>query len=421
MSQASPNDPRLATVRSLVAERLTESAGLSGPLVRLPTQFKSDVSARTGLLVRLASSRMFTRGGRSGALRSAQRRSGQAFRMDVKQKVIVKALVSRHYGRGSERGAALQAHLVYISRTSAGRGGQPPVLFDRDSDGPDAARVVHTWSSDRHHFRFIISPEHGDRIADLQGYVRDVLGRVAADLGEPDLSWVGACHYDTDQPHAHVLIRGRRADGRDLVIARDYVAYGFRARTQEVAQERLGDLSRLDAEKRIWRETQADRFTGFDRRLLAAADDRFWVEAGWERRDAWSALTRGRLLHLEALGLASRSGQGFILPADLRNRLTALQVGKDLQRTLAEHRMHAGARAGLAPPGLLTGEIVRRGSHDELGSSPFVIVRDRSGVDHYCRLRSGSEAPAVGRAANITVHDVGVGTLSIDRRRGLSL
>ena len=48
---------------------------------------------------------------------------------------------------------------------------------------------------------------------------------------------------------------GRRAEGRDLVIPRDYVADGFRARAQEAAQERLGDLSRLDAERRIWRET----------------------------------------------------------------------------------------------------------------------------------------------------------------------
>jgi hypothetical protein len=50
--------------------------------------------------------------------------------------------------------------------------------------------------------------------------------------------------------------------GRDLVIPRDYVGHGFRARAQEGAQELLGDLSRGDAEQRIWRETQADRFTG---------------------------------------------------------------------------------------------------------------------------------------------------------------
>ena len=34
------------------------------------------------------------------------------------------------------------------------------------------------------------------------------------------------------------------------MIPRDYIGYGFRARAQEVAQERLGDLSRQDAERR---------------------------------------------------------------------------------------------------------------------------------------------------------------------------
>src|SRR5690606_5809945 len=131
----------------------------------------------------------------------------------------------------------------------------------------------------------------GDRIDDLQGYVREVMGRVSADLGEPDLTWIATCHYDTDQPHAHVLVRGRRGDGRDLVIPRDYIGYGFRARAQEAAQERLGDLSRVEAEKRIWKETQADRFTGFDRRLLAVVEADGLVADGVGAHDAWAGLT----------------------------------------------------------------------------------------------------------------------------------
>jgi hypothetical protein len=47
-----------------------------------------------------------------------------------------------------------------------------------------------------------------------------------------------------------------------------------------VAHERLGDLSRADAERRIWRETQADRFTRFDRRLLDGADEDRLVDDG---------------------------------------------------------------------------------------------------------------------------------------------
>lgn len=108
-----------------------------------------------------------------------------------------------------------------------------------------------------------------------------------------------------------MLVCGKRASGKDLVIPRDYIGYGFRARAQEVAHELLGDLSRAEAERRIWRETQADRFTGFDRRLLAAADEERLVEDGVGVGDAWAALTRGRLRHLETIGLATREGRNI--------------------------------------------------------------------------------------------------------------
>ena len=244
------------------------------------------------MLRRLAASRMFALGDRSGVLRAAQNRSGRVFRLDVRQRVIVKALVSRHAGRGAERATALGKHAAYLGRAGAGAEGRRPEFFDAGSDGLEAVAGTSSWSADRHHFRFIISPEHGERL-ELKGYVREVMGRVSADLGEPDLTWIATCHYDTDQPHAHVLVRGRRADGRDLVIPRDYIAYGVRARAQEVAQERLGDLSRVEAERRIWKETEADRFTGFDRRLVAEADEGGRVDDGVGATDAWAALTRG--------------------------------------------------------------------------------------------------------------------------------
>src|SRR5690606_26506142 len=233
---------------------------------------------------------------------------------------------SRHVGKGAVRAGALASHVAYLGRPGAGADGGRPGFFERTNDDVEASLVTRGWSGDRHHFRFIISPEHGDRIADLRGYVREVMDRVSADLGEPDLRWAATCHYDTDQPHAHVLVRGRRADGRDLVIPRAYMGYGFRARAQEVAQERLGDLSRVEAERRVWKETQADRFTGLDRRLLAAADADGMVDDGAGGTGAWAALSRGRLRHLEELGLAMRAGRRYRLDPEMEMRLRTLQV-----------------------------------------------------------------------------------------------
>lgn len=382
-------------IREAIQSRLSAVAGQDPEAVqvRLPLSLKPDrVNVRTGLLRRLASSRAFALGDRSGVLRAAQRRSGRAFRLDVRQRVIVKALVSRHIGKGAERAAALAAHVSYLGRSGAGVEGVRPEFFDREADGVGPTVETAGWSEDRHHFRFIISPEHGDRIDDLKGYVREVMRRVSADLGEPNLTWVATCHYDTDQPHAHVLVRGRRGDGRDLVIPRDYMGYGFRARAQEAAQERLGDLSRVEAERRIWRETQADRFTNFDRRLLAAADGEGLVDDGVGASDAWAALTRGRLRHLEGLGLAARMGRRYRLAGDMETKLRTLQARRDIIRTLNQRRLE-GAR-DVRPLGAerVQGVVVKTGFHDEAGAAPFVVVRDAGGVEHYARMRTGETA-----------------------------
>ncbi|WP_156467227.1 DUF3363 domain-containing protein [Phenylobacterium sp. CCH12-B4] len=353
------------------------------------------------MMQRLAASRLFAFGDRSGVLSAAQRRSGRAFRLDVRQRVIVKALVSRHAGHGAVRRAALAAHVAYLGRSGAGLAERPPEFFDRSQEVIDPAAATLPWGEDRHHFRFIVSPEHGERISDLRGYIREVMRRVADDLGEPGLTWIATCHYDTGHPHAHVLIRGRRGSGRDLVMPRDYVGFGFRARAQEVAQEQLGDLTRAEAERRVWRETQADRFTGLDRRLLQAADSDLCVDDGVGVNDAWSALTRGRLRRLEALGLAERVGERYRLDAELQPKLRSLQLRQDIIRTLHQRRLDSGREPKVLDDRPVRGRVVARGHHDELGGAAWVIVRDPQGQEHYARLKLGQSAPALGRGIEL--------------------
>ena len=407
-------------IREAIEDRLAAGAahGVDGVQVRLPLSLKTDrVPVRTGMFQRLAASRQFALGDRSGVLRAAQGRSGRAFRMDVRQRVIVKALVSRHVGKAATRAGALAAHVAYLGRSGAGAEGARPDFFGRMDDGVEAALETRGWSGDRHHFRFIISPEHGDRIADLRGYVREVMARVSADLGEPDLRWVATCHYDTDQPHAHVLVRGRRADGRDLVIPRDYMGYGFRARAQEVAQERLGDLSRVEAERRVWKETQADRFTGLDRRLLAAADAGGMVDDGTGGTGAWAALSRGRLRHLEGLGLAVRTGRRYRLEPEMEIELRTLQVRRDIIRTMNQRRLEGAREVRLLGRDKVVGVVVKTGFHDEVGAAPWVVVRDAQGVEHYGRLKVGGQALAVGDA--VALAPVGQGMAVVMKGRSL--
>ena len=383
--------------------------------VHLPLALKTErMTVRNGMMKRLASSRAFALGDRSGVLRAAQNRSGRAFRLDLRQRVIVKALVSRHVGKGADRAAPLAKHVIYLGRSGAGADGERPAFFDQVREGIRPQVETEGWSEDRHHFRFIISPEHGERL-DLKSYVQAIMGRVSADIGEPDLKWVATCHYDTDQSHAHVLVRGRRGDGRDLVIPRDYVGYGFRARAQEVAQERLGDLSQIEAERRIWKDTEADRFTGFDRRLLAASDAAGMVGDGVGVSDAWAALTRGRLRHLEGLGLAERVGRRYRLDDEMEVKLRTLQMRRDVIRTLNQRRLQGARDVRPLARERVRGRVVALGFHDEAGASPWVVVRDREGMEHYARLRPGTAAMREGQTVGLAPGETGLASIVTGR------
>src|SRR3546814_8841890 len=64
---------------------------------------------------------------------------------------------------------------------------------------------------------------------DLRAFTRELMADAQRDLGT-SLDWVAVDHWNTDNPHVHVLVRGRADDGGDLVISRNYVREGFRSR-----------------------------------------------------------------------------------------------------------------------------------------------------------------------------------------------
>jgi ribosomal protein S19E (S16A) len=139
---------------------------------------------------------------------------------------------------------------------------------------------------------------------------------------------VGVCHYDTDQPHAHIVVRGKRANGRDLVIPRRYIAYGMRARAQERATAVLGEISRTQAEKDLFARTMSDRWTDIDAKLTRVAQHNGGIFPNHEldRTDTYGAVMRGRARHLEALGLATKTSDGLVLASDMRKKLDSLAV-----------------------------------------------------------------------------------------------
>ena len=105
----------------------------------------------------------------------------------------------------------------------------------------------------------------------MTSYIREVMRRVERDL-DTKLQWIAVNHHNTDNPHAHVLLRGKqRADGADLVIPRQYISYGIRDRASDVATELLGERSAQEVQAAKSKEVEAERFTSLDRMIERAS------------------------------------------------------------------------------------------------------------------------------------------------------
>ena len=119
-------------------------------------------------------------------------------------------------------------------------------------------------------------------------------------------------HWNTDNPHVHVLVRGRADDGQDLVISRDYISRGFRDRAAERVTLELGPRSEQEIRSALEKEVEAERWTSLDRALRNIADDGGGVadlRPGAPDEDPeLRRLMLGRAAKLERLGLAEQVG-----------------------------------------------------------------------------------------------------------------
>jgi type IV secretory pathway VirD2 relaxase len=71
-------------------------------------------------------------------------------------------------------------------------------------------------------------------------------------------------HYNTDELHAHILLRGKREDGRDLVLPRPYIRHQMRQTAQELATRRLGPRTLEQANEATRKQVHAQRYTSLD-------------------------------------------------------------------------------------------------------------------------------------------------------------
>jgi len=314
------------------------------------------------------------------------------------RRVLVKTRIVRHRG-ARFRSASLATHAAYLKRDGVSRSGEPARMFDAKGDEADDRAFAERCGDDRHHFRFIVSPENAGDLADLRATTRDLMNQMERDLGTK-LDWVAVDHWNTDNPHVHILVRGQGDDGADLVISRDYLTRGLRARAEALVELELGPRTELQIRAGLERDVQADRFTGLDRALRSLADETAGavdLRPGGSN-DADPSMTRlmiGRAAKLEQLGLAEPLGPAqWQLKPDLEERLRDLGMRGDtiktMHRALARGGVDRGADVSIhldaeAPP--IVGRLVERGLQDELTGSAYAVIDGVDGRAHHVRFR----------------------------------
>lgn len=319
-----------------------------------------------------------------------QRQSGSQFH----RRVIVKVSIVKMDGRGA---GAQRLHLKYIERDSAAREAEPGSLYSERGHEVEAKDFIESGKDDRHQFRVIVSPEDAADLADLKSFTRDLVKQMEADLGTK-LDWVAADHYDTGQPHTHVVIRGKRDDGTDLVMPKDYVSKGIRQRAQELVTIELGPVKEIEGRTRIARMVGQHRLIQLDRALLRQATDGVVdISEPAKKGQSWrKTLDRARLKSLEKMGLAEPLGKGrWRLHGNAEQTLKQMGERGDIIKTM--HRAMEGPDRrlidgmSLYDPGAdnakhITGRILAQGIGDDVTDRAYLVVDGVDGKSRYVNI-----------------------------------
>ena len=318
------------------------------------------------------------------------------------RRVVVKARIARHQGRAF-RSAPMSAHLSYLKREGVTRDGEKARMFDAGSDRADDATFADRSKDDRHHFRFIVSPEDAGEMTDLKAFTRDLARQMEADLGTR-LDWVAVDHWNTGNPHVHLLVRGVDRDGKDLVISRDYISHGLRSRAEELVSIELGPKPERDVRSALEREVDAERWTRLDVEIRIAADETGHIDLRPGSPGAGDAESRrlmiGRLQKLERMGLATPAGPGeWMVGLEAERSLRDLGLRGDIIKTMHRAFTEQGHDRGIGDYVIETGtaaspiigRLVDKGLHDELTGEAYAVIDGTDGRAHHVRFR-GVEA-----------------------------
>ena len=344
-----------------------------------------------------------------GGPKMQPRRSGGRSAAKLGRGHVAAQTAGRHLGAGARRvvikaryvvlkqaGArSVETHLRYVEREGVDRDGGKGHAYGPTTDNADLGEFEERGRGDRHQFRFIVSPEDAQQLEDLRGYTRHLMTRMEGDLGS-SLDWVAVDHWNTDNPHTHIVLRGRDQTGHDLIIARDYIAHGMRLRACELATKWLGPRTEREIREGLLREVDQERWTTLDRGLQQQARAGVVELTAGDAARQPRTLLIGRMQRLTAMGLAEPDGiNRWRLRPDIEPTLRAMGERGDIVRTMQRALGSQQREMTVFTPGetaqTVIGRVVGKGLADELQERGYLVLDGIDGRAHYVALPAGAE------------------------------
>jgi len=346
---------------------------------------------------------------KSGGGRS--RFTPQAEDMFVRRVVVKVSLVRL----GTKELGYMKQHLGYIEREGAGREDGKGVLYDDNGIVPDRSEFEESFKEDRHYFKIIVSPEDSKDMSNLTGFTRDFMRHMERDL-ETKLEWVAADHYDTAVPHTHIVLRGKKDDGKDLVIPRKYIAHGMRDLAEELVTKELGYVRQMDAAMKLAAMVPQQRYTLLDRSFVNQAKDNILdLTAGPQAgSEAIWRMDMGRLKKLGQMGLAQKTGRR-IWKLDEAFERTLRRMGergdmiRTYQRAMSEAKLSRPVYndeiydpfdAKAAP---VVGQVIKAGIRDDVNDRSYLVLDTINGEALYLDAGASSNIEDVKRGMIVEV------------------
>jgi type IV secretory pathway VirD2 relaxase len=160
-------------------------------------------------------------------------------------------------------------------------------------------------------------------------------------------------HWNTDNPHVHLVVRGVADDGCDLVISRDYISGGLRSRATHLVSAELSPRPEHEIRAALAREVEAERWTRLDAAIRMAADDNGFIDLRPDNPGEGDPQARrlavGRLQKLERMGLATAAGPGqWMIGPEAEPVLRDLGMRGDIIKTMHPAFTEHGQDRGIA-------------------------------------------------------------------------